>query len=509
MVSLLLLYTLFVKPLEIEHILSEECDIEKAIPSLEGTSDPIGQVYLYLINKVFLGNHEVALVHLIASQDSSTDYFSLIYAFNSYLSFLMPCNHKEVAELYLGVATKVYKRFITNRKEFKSKNSFNTLAFEDNIRNTVEHVLNLINSGDKKAEDTFIKFIKMGKVDPSSYIKVLRGMAERGCSKAMGILGEMYLEGNGVEKCYNTAMHYFTEGVNKKDAVCYNGMGRIFSSDEYQDYLLAKKYFEEGSKRGLPEADYNLFVFFRDVYKVEDMGMGYLLSAANKGYLPAIYEYALKLYKKENYKHAILYLNAICDYSEDLSRIQEKADYTFLNRKYKLSLFYLLLASEMGSTHSINNALYLLETFPGLIGGQDALIFDMNKKICEMGYKTNLVRLGDCYFYGKGTEQSYADAFSFYLSACLSRLDEGYYSLGYMYEYGLGCVKDLRSALKYTMKIKNKDAYLVVWYVCGRLCLKILISWIFKARIGIIVGAGLVTGYSMYKRGMGKEKRNE
>jgi hypothetical protein len=198
---------------------------------------------------------------------------------------------------------------------------------------------------------------------------------------------------------------------------------------------------------------------------------------------------------------SIVYLSVICDYSEDLCKLQEKAEEEFLMKNYKQSLFNLLLACEMGSSHSTHNALYILETHQGLIENQSERIYELNQRLTNMGYKTNLVRMGDCYFYGKGVKQSFKDAFAFYLSASMNNSAEGCYSLSYMYEYGLGCEKSLKDAVKYAIKMSNTEnnAYLLFWYLAVRLVFKILLNVFGDWRSIASIFLGFLSFYCLFK----------
>ncbi|TBU05720.1 hypothetical protein CWI36_0096p0050 [Hamiltosporidium magnivora] len=472
---------------EIEEILFEECNIKKAEEMALSLGKPDDQIYLYFIYRVFYGKQEEAFFRLIAGETSSKDFYKIIFSHNSFFSFGLNSDFKETADLAIKVAEKVKEVFEKRRSDIKSKRHFKKIKKEKYLYETIEHLTYLIGSGDSKAETNFLKLIKGGHIEPEKYLKVLKILSERGNQKAMGILGMLYYEGKGVEKCFTTAMHYFMEGANKQDPVCYNGLGLIFLHESHNDLLAAKAYFEEASKRGLAEADYNLYKFFKDVYMVEEMGLVYLLNAANKGFLPAIYSYALKLYQSKNYRVSLQYLCSVCDYSTDLVEIQNKAEKRFVERKYKSSLMYLLFAGEMGSIHSMQNALFLLYNHSGLIENQNKIIFDLNHRLAQMGHKNNLVKLGDCYFYGIGVEKSYTSSFSIYLSASLLDDPEGFYSVAYMYENGLGCEKDVRKALNYISRIMKYEpkAYLLVWYVEFRLISKICVQFFWRKRVFI------------------------
>lgn len=624
-------------------------------------------------------DQQIYLNHLVAG--SSSPYFNLVYAHNSYFTTMFSSPYDLISANYLKIAESVHKK----------QKKISPLS-ERNDDFDLEHIVNLIYANDKKAEDLFIKNIKNGRIDPFMHEKELKILAKRGNGKAMGIVGEMYFYGseerekknmnklipslistfqknnytndystknnstkdsddnisgsdnnnisgsdsnniteennkkeknikkekkneeniknkeknkneeknkNGknnditVEKCLNTAMHYFTEGTARKDPVSLNGMAKIYL--ENNDLKMAKKYFEEASKKGLSEADYNLFLFYSK-YHSEDLGLGYLLSAANRGYMAAIYEYGLKMHKRHNYRNAILFLCGVCDYANEIVDLLGLAENLFLEGKYVNAVVVLLLASECGSSLAMYNILYILERFvfdediifndcemdlcigcflnnyyidtnndsvpeannnfentnnnfepeaennsdnnnnnkepeandketkannnfektnkscvkcgKNIYGTQNklilkrsALIFEFNKKITDMGYKTNFVNLGDCYFYGIGCEQSYRDAYAFYLSAALKKDSVGFYSLSYLYEKGLGVEKNLIKSLWYLCMMEEK-MYLMIWYLGLYKIILIVLDTIYNVlfRCDVIIGFSIVVLYFYGKR---------
>ncbi|KAM0674777.1 ERAD-associated protein [Gurleya vavrai] len=482
----------------INNFLTEKPFIKESLEELQKINTSDSHVIQYFIQKNFNKNIKKAVCHLYAGNKSQ--YFNLIYAYNSYFSVLFNCDYEKIANLYLKPATEIFENFNSNKYLFKTKRLFEELEAQKNIGETMDHISNLIAAGDTKAEDLFLKMIQSGRAEPGKYEEMLKLLAEKGNTKAMGILGDMYYDGWGVEKCESTAMHYFTEGVNRKNASCLNGMALIYKKNK--EYQLAKKYFEEASRRGLPEADYNLYVFYKEHLVSEEIAIAYLLTAANSGFLPAIYTYALKLLSSKNYRSAVLYLCAICDYSYLICDLLDKAEDLYLKENYEKTLTVLLFASEMGSTHAIKNILYLCEKVKKIdFYDKNSLIFDSHKKMTDMGYKTNLVGMGDCFFYGIGIEKSYRDAFSFYLAACLNKTAEGAYSLSYLYEYGLGVEKNLHKSIHYILEIKKYEdnAYLLVWYVLLKLSFKLSFHYMLKKEVLAAVFTGFIS-FIVYKK---------
>lgn len=463
-------------------ILFDDLNYEEALSIFERHETMESHGYQYFIKKILLNDTENAIHHLIATQGS--DIYNLIYAHNAYFSILFSDSYEKIIVYYDGICKEIFNTFMQDKNAFKTKRLFKELGKYANDEKEAEHLTILIRAGNVKAEEDLLKLLRAGRIQPGKYEKILKKLAVQGNAGAMGILGVMYYDGWNVEKCTNTAMHYFTEGARKGDALSYNGMGNIYR--DKKDYHLAKDFYIKACHSSLSDAEYNLFMFYRNYYDAEEMALDKLLLAASKGYLPASYTYAEKLIKGKNYRRAIMYLAPMTEYAPAINELHEMAEKYFIEKKFDSCLLVLLLCSEMGSSYSLQNILHLssiVHSFKHF--DKNKMTFETLYKLAHLGYKSNLVELGDCYFDGKGTEQNYRDAFAFYLSATLEKKPEGAYSLSYLYEYGLGVERNLYMSLHYISQISNLDdkMYLLVWYVSAKLIGKIIISYLLKNKI--------------------------
>lgn len=465
-----------------KELLFDENDHQMALQVLETLYTHESHIYQYFIKKVILGDATTAIQHLVAAQDS--DLFDLIYSHNSYFSTLIDDSYENNIVYFKRISKTVYDIFMNNKKACKSKRLFSELGRYINDEKEAEHLTILIRAGNMKAADDLLKLMNAGRVQPSKHEKILKKLAIQGNAGAMGILGVMYYDGWNVDKCVNTAMHYFTEGARKGDPISYNGMGNIYR--DKMEYKTAKEYYIRACESSLSDAEYNLFMFYRNYYNAEEMALDKLLHAASKGYIPASYTYAEKLIKSKNYRRAIMFLAPMVEYSPILNSLHDTAEKYFVDKKYDSCLLVLLLCAEMGSSYSLQNILYLIKNVTNFNSfDRNKVLFETLVKLTNLGYKSNLVDLGDCYYYGRGVLQSYSDAFAFYLSALLESKPDGAYSLSYLYEYGLGVEMDLMQSLKYISMVSdiNEKFYLLVWYVKAKLIFKIIVSYLISLKM--------------------------
>ena len=70
-------------------------------------------------------------------------------------------------------------------------------------------------------------------------------------------------------------------------------------------------------------------------------------------------------------------------------------------------------------------------------------------KAANAGVRQAWDALGEKYYYGKGCEKNYSDAFYWFRKAANSGMRNSCYFLGWMYEHGQGCTLDKQLAVKY------------------------------------------------------------
>ena len=97
----------------------------------------------------------------------------------------------------------------------------------------------------------------------------------------------------------------------------------------------------------------------------------------------------------------------------------------------------------------------------GGMGSYQVAYFEKLKAQAETdGNVNSTFLLAECYQYGTGTEEDWAQAFYWY-TVCAEQGDaSGQYALAECYEYGMGTEKDLEKALEYYQKAAEQgDSY--------------------------------------------------
>ncbi|KRH92321.1 Extracellular protein SEL-1, partial [Pseudoloma neurophilia] len=341
-------------------------------------------------------------------------FYEHILCHNSFFSFISTDNI-DIYKTYLKITGKIVTKYLNNRFFFHDKIDYSNIKKYPKP----EYLMQLIRAGDKKAEEIFIQMLVTGSLSPVNHIKDLIYLSEeRKNGKAMTLLGNLYLSNlisndnsnkdysidNSIDKSNKddsidksnkddsgkhqqknentnnnttsnnttsnkenkekttvdttTAMHYFRSAVAMGDFFAYNGLGRLFMMDNHLEQSLARGYFEEAAYRGSAEGDYNLYLYFKKVYGIEDSHR--LIRAVKKSYMPALYTYAQRLYKQGEINQAIAHLLPISEYDYPIVALQDQAYIDLKNGKLIECFYKLLFLTETGSINAINNLIYLL-----------------------------------------------------------------------------------------------------------------------------------------------------
>ncbi|CAM0946639.1 unnamed protein product [Alopecurus aequalis] len=126
---------------------------------------------------------------------------------------------------------------------------------------------------------------------------------EKGDTRAMEILGEIYSRGAGVERNYTEAYKWLKLAAKQQQYSAYNGLGYLYVKGygvEQKNLTKAKEYFEIAAENKEHGGGYNLGVLYlkgigvkRDV----TIACNYFIRALNAGQPKAIYQVA-KLFQK-------------------------------------------------------------------------------------------------------------------------------------------------------------------------------------------------------------------
>ena len=79
------------------------------------------------------------------------------------------------------------------------------------------------------------------------------------------------------------------------------------------------------------------------------------------------------------------------------------------------------------------------------------------RKAADQGHAKAQYKLGDCYYFGRGVEQDYAQAVQWYQKAADQDNAWAQYSLGHCYYLGQGVKKDRAQAVQWYRKAADQD----------------------------------------------------
>lgn len=474
----------------LEKALVEEGDINLALRVVDSREGPLDYFYSYFVKKVFMNKEEEALLEILESPDHR-DARSIVLGVLSMESSRSNSQAEYAAEQLRKVASRVSKRYLRNSHDFLATEPFKKLEKDFLSRRRLNNIITMVYSGDTASARLFISLLDTKKIHIGDHVDVLRYLARNNNARALGYLGEVYYHGIGVERSLDRAMYFFSRGKELHDIIGSCGVGKVLMSSEYRDHNNARSALTLANRLGQGgETDYLLYLLFKSQPSYEHHANSYMESSLMNGYLPAICRDGLRYHANKEYLNACIRFYPIVEYSDIVYGFRKQAERYFVEGKYRQSVVVLLMCVELGSVSSMKNAVHVLQKY-SVLESQERILFGLYMRLLSKGNYDVINRIGDAYFYGKGVERSYDDAFAFYMSSALLQNAEGYYNVAYMYENGYGVERSLGSAVKYVSKIMpTDDMYLLLLYTYIRLVLRPVSGLLFnRYSVSVAVGA--------------------
>jgi len=99
-------------------------------------------------------------------------------------------------------------------------------------------------------------------------INLMRPLAEKGFASAQGLLGQMYLGGDGVTQNYQEAVKWFRLAATQGEEFSQYMLGSIYDEGEgvSQDYGQAVYWYKKAAAQGNTKAQAKLFVLLTITY---------------------------------------------------------------------------------------------------------------------------------------------------------------------------------------------------------------------------------------------------
>lgn len=328
---------------------------------------------------------------------------------------------------------------------------------------------------------------------------------ERTAAKAAGYLGSMYLRGESVDQNFQKAKLWFERGKSLGDAQCQHGLG-IMLLNGYgvtRNLPLATELFKSAADKDFGPAQVELGVLYLDQGGAEDVRVAgnYFELASRYGLIEANYYLAEMIHhgvgRDKTCGMALQYYKGVAEKAEPLMSTWGAANEAYENGDTETAFLHYLIMAEQGYERAQNNVAYLLDpdqsraSLPSSItkslslSGQDApaspLLADPNMALIQwtrshrQGNVDSLVKMGDYYLYGIGTEKDLSRAVQCYQGAAdYTQSAQALYNLGWMHENGVGLNQDYHLAKRfYDQALEvNAEAYLPVTLSLAKLRLR-------------------------------------
>ncbi|KAF4125169.1 hypothetical protein GMORB2_4008 [Geosmithia morbida] len=319
---------------------------------------------------------------------------------------------------------------------------------------------------------------------------------EKTACKAAAYLGRLYLRGEGLNQNYDKARTWFERGVTKGDPQAQYGLGLMLLNGYggKKNIRKATALLKVSADQDFAPAQVEMGKLHLDQGSPEDIRIAnnYFELAARYGnieahyYLAELVHYAVG--RESLCAIALNYYKNVAEKAEPLVSTWAEANAAYEAGDIDAAFLYYLLAAEQGYERAQTNVAYMLDSqnsgLPLMDLIQARLGGEANQQPKRGGLLDNprmalihwtrssrqsnidsMVKMGDYYYYGIGTEKDIGKAVQCYLSASdHSQSAQALFNLGWMHENGVGLTQDFHLAKRYYdhALVVNKEAYLPV-----------------------------------------------
>jgi SEL1 protein len=340
----------------------------------------------------------------------------------------------------------------------------------------------------KSAKWYFMRVAKLHWTKDGRIIESDKHGLEKIASKAAGYLGHMFMRGEWWNQSFEKAHIWFTRGIQNGDAGSQYGLGLMYlegygvpknvvrasellkasADQDYapalvvmgslhldqgspEDLLVASRYFERAAKHGNIEALY------------------YLAEIINQG-----------IGRDRSCGLATAYYKSVAEKAEPFVSSFAEANQEYEEGDMELALVDYMLAAEQGYERGQANVAYLLDEqkskwdFPSWLTLRAPRPKFLQNAALALIYWTrsakqtnidSMVKMGDYYLYGLGTQTDMEKAATCYQAASeFPQSAQALFNLGWMHENGVGLDQDFHLAKRYYDHAleTNDEAYLPV-----------------------------------------------
>ncbi|TVY48688.1 Protein sel-1-like protein [Lachnellula occidentalis] len=340
----------------------------------------------------------------------------------------------------------------------------------------------------KSAQWYFMRVAKMYWQKDGRIIDADKPGLEKIATKAAGYLGRMSLRGEGVPQNFEKANIWFQRGVKSGDAGSQYGLGlmNLEGLDIPKNTIRATELFKASAEQDYAPAQVSLGALYLDQGTPSDIQVAnrYFELAARYGHIEAYY-YLAELINQgvgrdRSCGLATAYYKNVAEKAEPLLSSFAEANRAYEEGNSELALVDFMHAAEQGFEKGQANVAYLLDQqkskwiLPSWLTLEKPRPTLLQNAALALIYWTrsakqtnidSMVKMGDYYLYGIGTEPDMDKAATCYNSASeFHQSAQALYNLGWMHENGVGLDQDFHLAKRfYDHALEtNDEAYLPV-----------------------------------------------
>ncbi|KAI9171772.1 Protein sel-1 [Paramyrothecium foliicola] len=311
---------------------------------------------------------------------------------------------------------------------------------------------------------------------------------EKTASKAAGYIGRMYLRGDGVAQNFDKARMWFERGISHGDAQSQYGLGLMLLNGYggKENIRKAMELIRVSSEQGYSHAQVQMGRLYLDQGGPEDVRIAnnHFELAAQHGNMEAYYHLGEMIHygvgRERLCGQALNYYKAVAEKAEPLLSSWADATSAFDTGDLDTAFLHYLLAAEQGYEKAQTNVAHLLDPARSKLPLSSVLKTEkprsplLDNPALALIYWTrssrqsnvdSLVKVGDYYFYGIGTEVDVSKAVQCYAGASdYSQSAQALFNMGWMHENGIGLTQDFHLAKRhYDQALEiNEEAYLPV-----------------------------------------------
>lgn len=313
-------------------------------------------------------------------------------------------------------------------------------------------------------------------------------MVEKYAARAAGLIGRLYLRGEGVKTDYDKAVQWYRRGITAGDSGSQFGLGLMYlhGLGVSKDVSKASDLLGEAAMQNQPLAQVQLAHLYLDQGETEDVIIAhrYFELASRNGNIEAQYylgEMAnFGTVEKRSCATAVSFYKSVVEKAASFVSTLNDASEAYENGDRELALVEFMMAAEQGYEVGQVNAAYLLDRQKAMIKlptipannhqkwtllDNDALALLYWTRSAKQNNIDSLVKMGDYYLDGIGTSQDWEKAATCYSAAAdFSQSAQALYNLGWMHENGIGLTQDFHLAKRnYDQALlTNTEAYFPV-----------------------------------------------